>query len=386
MELFRAGDQTDSSGNTKKWTTGDLDKIVAKFKEGKTDIPAVVGHPKDNAPAFGWFKEVFRKGDVLMGKMAEITKEFGEALKNKNFKNRSIALRGDFSLRHVGFLGGVAPAVKHLKPFNFNEADEFAEFQADFTEDDFDEFAEFDVVFRMKDIGRMFQRLRDWVISEKGLDVADQVVNQFDIDHLKTMRVTEPKPAMTSDFNQGDNPETGGSEMEYQELYEAEKTKAEGLATELDTVKGERDSFKEKAESAEGKVSELETTISDMETEKKDGEYNAFAEGLIKDGKLDPAQKENTVAMLRSLDGQEEQEFSEGDQKVKKSPVDVYKAQLEAGSASVKTGGEYSEGAAADRNSEADEKIAALEKDGMSFNEATKKVMKDHPELFEVKA
>lgn len=58
-------------------------------------------------------------------------------------------------------------------------------------------------------------------------------------------------------------------------------------------------------------------------------EHVAFAEGLVKEGKLLPVHKDVTVATLDNLTGQESAvEFGEGD--AKKSLVDAYKAQLQA--------------------------------------------------------
>jgi len=129
MEVFRAGKQTDAAGNSKEWTEKDLDKMVSSFEELGEDVPATIGHNTKNGPAMGWFKKVFRKGDTLFAELGDIVEEFGVMLKKKMFKNRSIALRNDFSLRHIAFLGAEPPAVKGLKDFAFKENDEFKEYE-----------------------------------------------------------------------------------------------------------------------------------------------------------------------------------------------------------------------------------------------------------------
>lgn len=56
----------------------------------------------------------------------------------------------------------------------------------------------------------------------------------------------------------------------------------------------------------------------------------SFAEGLIKAGKLLPADKDATVVMLDKLAGDESTvEFGEGDGKQSQTPLAIYKAQLE---------------------------------------------------------
>jgi len=56
-----------------------------------------------------------------MAKIKDLVPEFTEMLKKGLFKKRSIALYPDLALRHIGFLGAVAPAVKGLADIKFNE-------------------------------------------------------------------------------------------------------------------------------------------------------------------------------------------------------------------------------------------------------------------------
>ena len=133
IEVFKTGTHTDSSGNTKKWTTKDIDKIVSNYAARKVDSPAVIGHPKSNSPAYGWVMELKRDGDKLLAKVKPTVKEFVEWVNKKLYKYVSISLRPDLSLRHVGFLGGSPPAVKGLKVPEFAE-EEFTEIEIPATE------------------------------------------------------------------------------------------------------------------------------------------------------------------------------------------------------------------------------------------------------------
>ena len=133
IEVFKTGLHTDSSGNTKKWTEKDVDKIVSSYAARKNDAPAVIGHPKSNSPAYGWIKELKRDGDKLLAKVEPTVKEFVEWVRKKLYKHVSISLRPDLSLRHVGFLGGAPPAVKGLKVPEFAE-EEFMEIEIPATE------------------------------------------------------------------------------------------------------------------------------------------------------------------------------------------------------------------------------------------------------------
>lgn len=124
MELFRAGTHTDSSGKTQTWTEQNLDTIVAKYDPSTHEAPAVIGHPKDNAPAYAWVEGLKREGGILLGKFKQVLPEFAEGVKSGLWKKRSIALYPDMTLRHVGFLGAQPPAIKGLKDIAFASSEE----------------------------------------------------------------------------------------------------------------------------------------------------------------------------------------------------------------------------------------------------------------------
>jgi hypothetical protein len=124
IEIFKTGAHTDSAGNTRTWTEEDLDTIVNKYNPAHHEAPVVIGHPKDNAPAFGWVEGLERKGSVLYAKLKDLVPEFMEAVKNRLYKKRSISLYPDMTLRHVGFLGAMPPAVKGLADVAFEEKED----------------------------------------------------------------------------------------------------------------------------------------------------------------------------------------------------------------------------------------------------------------------
>lgn len=121
IEVFCIGEHTDSSGNTRDWNQSDLEEIVNQYNVKKHEAPVVVGHPKENAPAFGWVEALKTDGKVLYAKFKQLVPEFIEAVKNGLYKKRSISLYPDLSLRHIGFLGAMPPAIKGLSDIRFNE-------------------------------------------------------------------------------------------------------------------------------------------------------------------------------------------------------------------------------------------------------------------------
>ena len=122
IDICRAGDWRDMAGRDVRLDEDRLDRIVAA-QAAADPAPVVVGHPEANAPAFGWVDSLRRVGDRLQAKLRDISAPFREAVEAGRYAGRSIALQGD-TLRHLGFLGGRAPAVPGLAPTCFASAPE----------------------------------------------------------------------------------------------------------------------------------------------------------------------------------------------------------------------------------------------------------------------
>ena len=133
IEIFKTGTHTDSSGNTKEWTTKDIDKIVNSYAAREVDAPAVIGHPKSNAPAYGWVLDLKRDGSKLLAKVKPTAKEFVGWLRKGLYRHVSMSVRPDLTLRHIGFLGAAPPAVKGLKVPEFAD-EEFTEIEIELSE------------------------------------------------------------------------------------------------------------------------------------------------------------------------------------------------------------------------------------------------------------
>ncbi len=121
IEIFKTGTWTDSNGVVRHWTEEDLEKIVARYDPRRHEAPVVIGHPTHDAPAWGWVEKLRRDGGVLLAKLRDLVPEFVDWVKKGLYKKRSISLYPDFTLRHVGFLGAMPPAVKGLRNVRFEE-------------------------------------------------------------------------------------------------------------------------------------------------------------------------------------------------------------------------------------------------------------------------
>lgn len=139
IEAFKSGVHTDRSGKTIEFSAGKLDEIARLYNsrretDSSSEAPLVKGHPATDSPAFGWVEKLARRGTKLLAKIKNISPALAEEIKKGAFRRVSVAFYPDYSLRHIGLLGGAAPAVKGLAPVEFaagayNEIDcEGAEF------------------------------------------------------------------------------------------------------------------------------------------------------------------------------------------------------------------------------------------------------------------
>ena len=130
IEIFSAGTHTDNQGRQHNLGTDFLEDVVRNFNPSVHEPPAVVGHPKTNSPAYGWAKELRVKDGRLEARLGEVAPEFEEMVRKGRLKKRSASFYLDEEdapggqapqLRHIGFLGGKAPAVAGLRDIQFSD-------------------------------------------------------------------------------------------------------------------------------------------------------------------------------------------------------------------------------------------------------------------------
>lgn len=119
IEVFKSGTHTDSNGIKITYSLEQINQIVNLYNQFITEhpndlAPLVKGHPKNDAPAFGWIKQLVKKNSTIFADIEDIDANLIEDMKKKKFKNFSIALYPNLLLRHIGILGAVPPAVKGL--------------------------------------------------------------------------------------------------------------------------------------------------------------------------------------------------------------------------------------------------------------------------------
>lgn len=285
FEIFRAGTHTDNNGRQVNISAADLAEAVAAYDPKLHEAPIVVGHPKTDDPAFGWISGLKTENGVLFADFAQVDDDFAGLVKAGRYKKVSASFYppdspnnpkpGVWSLRHVGFLGAQPPAVKGLTAINFAEGEVYVEFSE----------AAHGIA------ARLWRNMREWLIAQFGQDAADKVVPDWEIEGIKEMAARPdlpPDPVLFADPPPTPNP------TDHKESPMSEQDQAAALAAE----KAARE--KAEADAAQAKA-ELKKLQDEQAKDLRDASHqqNAdFAEGLVKEGRLKPADKALVVQVL----------------------------------------------------------------------------------------
>lgn len=115
IAIARTGTFTDKRGTPHCFTASRLDDIAASYDPTKAEAPLVLGHPEDNQPAYGWVSRLFRHGQKLFAQLSQVSDNVRESVRRGQYRYVSMALQPDGkTLRHVGLLGAVPPAITGL--------------------------------------------------------------------------------------------------------------------------------------------------------------------------------------------------------------------------------------------------------------------------------
>jgi hypothetical protein len=189
IPIFKTGQHTDSKGKVANFDAAYLDRIIATYNPSVHEAPVVVGHPETNAPAFAWVEQLKRDGEVLFYTEKDPYPDFVEMRKKGLFKKRSISLYADGTLRHVGWLGAMPPAVKGLADVQF-AADDGKLMTFEFCDED---------SRKLTTVGRIMSSMRDFLIEKFGLEVVDKIIPSYLIEYLVQQPADELQPFAEED-------------------------------------------------------------------------------------------------------------------------------------------------------------------------------------------
>lgn len=297
IQIFKAGQHQDSiSQQTITFSEADLRAAVAAYDPAKHEAPLTIGHPKGDKPAYGWVKSLSIRDGAIDAEPAQTDAAFEELVQAGRFKKVSAAfyaptssknpVPGSWYLRHVAFLGAQPPEVKGLRAVEF--ADEASDGVVSV------EFGETSWTWSV--IARLFRRMRDQVVADKGIEEADKLLPEWDLAALA----------------EAGQPKTGMPSVAYSEPESSMPDQNIQLSAEREAALTARE---QAAVAREAQFAEREQRISAAESERVQSETVAFVESLEAVGKTLPRDRAGLVAVLTARSVGDSVAFGEGEDK-----------------------------------------------------------------------
>ena len=270
VAIFRA------SARTPEVSEADAKAAATAYDPKQHEAPVVIGHPASNKPAWGWVKKLDFKDGKLWATLKNVHSGFAAAVRERRYPKISASFYtpnakanpkpGQISLRHVGFLGSVPPAVPGLPAVNFS-ADDKDEDALSF------EFAvldqDGDVVDLADDGGR----------DERAFDEFEALKNR--LSKLEKQNMSDADTKKTT---------TGSEDVSF-----AEKKK------ELDAL--------------EAKLNARQAALDKQEEERNRQAHTDFMEKVGKEGKVLPRHLKGMIDLMCGLDEKQVINFAAADSK-----------------------------------------------------------------------
>lgn len=214
IEILPKGTHTSSNGFKLPVSDRDLDDLVNSYNPASFQAPLIISHDTKGLPdaalihsefAFGVPKALKRVGDRVKAVFDKVAPEFEQWVKDRKLLSVSPSFYlpsspsnptpGKLALRHIAALGRSAPAIKGMQTlqhaFNFNDSEEgTVSFNFDATRNT----VEFGGDLDDRLVAQTFQSLRDWLISEHGLEVADRVIPSYTVGMLLESAAAQNEP------------------------------------------------------------------------------------------------------------------------------------------------------------------------------------------------
>ncbi len=289
IAFFRPGRHTSVDGRAIEFTDAQLAEAASVYDASAHEAPFVIGHPQLNAPAYGWAGGLKFEGGTLYAEPKQVNADFAAMVNAGNFKKVSASWYlpdspgnpkpGKLYLRHIGFLGAAAPALKGLPDAAFGENDGAVT-------------VEFAAEAKRGALAEFVRTLRHLIADDDSALALPLPVFAAPADAGTPIKETAmPEATPQADFA---------------EREAALKTQAEAVAAREQAIK------------------DRETAIAKAEAQARKAGLAEFAESLAARGQILPRHKTALVEVLASL-GCEPISFAEGDKTVSKAPVEALK-------------------------------------------------------------
>lgn len=321
LPILPAGRHVALDGRPVEFTEAILQEIAATYDPALSEAPLVIGHPKLNAPAYGWAKGLEVREGMLYAEPHQVVPEFAEAANRKMYKKRSASVYlpdspgnpvpGKHYLRHIGFLGAVPPAIKGIPdaPLNFAEDDGSLAI----------EFAE--APYAVTGLTDILRRLRDFFVEREGAERADQLIPQWQLSSIeedaRRASVQDTAPQASALFSEP--------------VIEGVDAAAASHPSQQDTTMPDEAALQERQrqlDEREQLLATREAQVAQQKAQEHRNEVTEFAEGLVQSGRLLPRQKAPVIELLVSLPADTPLEFAEGDGQVTKPAAEVLRSLL----------------------------------------------------------
>lgn len=301
IHISKPGKVKSAEGVDVEITPEILAEVAQTYDPAKFEAQLVIGHPRMDGPSFGGIRALSFAGNELEAD-ADPTDDAKDLVAKRHFKTVSASFYtptapnsptpGKWYLRHVGLLGAMPPAVKGLRALSFAESEEgvvtFGELPG----------------YAGGYIARMLGNLRDWLIADKGQEVADRVLPSWDIDNIRSISQRADEKVEPDDI-QGGTPAISFADPGKAATQSATPEKhpmktPEQLQSELDA--------------ANAQLNALQAADKKRAADTRHAEHVSFADGLVAAAKWPAAGKDLLVATLDHLDQPEGVvSFGEGD-------------------------------------------------------------------------
>jgi hypothetical protein len=314
IPFIRTGRFTDKNGTTAEIKPETLDKIIASTRSypyQNGEFPVVIGHPKEDSPAWGWISKnsIVKEKNILsaLADDSSFAAEFREWISKKLYKTVSVALRPDWSIKHIGFLGAQPPAVTGLPAVEFSSS----------PNDIIIELSE--GVLSAKQFGllsSLFSGIKNYFIEKEGEEKAEELIPSSSLEEMT-------KPAEETEQKEEAVPDDEKAEENSEEETPAGKEEEE-------TDPSKKKKGAEKNLSERFIALQLELKAAQEETEKlkraaKRKEHLAFCESAEAAVKIKPAERNAILGLMEILDSAPALEFSEGDETISVNPLEAFK-------------------------------------------------------------
>lgn len=336
IHISKPGKFKSAEGVDIEITPAILSEVAQTYNPAAFEAQLVIGHPKMDDPSFGGVKALSFGNDGLMAEV-DPTEDAKDLVDKRHFKSVSASFYtadapnnptpGKWHLRHVGLLGAAAPAVKGLRALSFAEAEEGV-----VTFGDLPGYAGYS-------ISRILRNLREWFIAEKGQDVADRVLPDWEVESLREIsQRAQEAPSLEGNPIQGGTPALAFADGNGDNGKAATHTASFSTASEeMPSMKKTPEELQAELDAANAQMAELRAAEAKRIADTRHAEHVSFCDHLVAEAKIPAAMKDVIAVTLDELASKPGVvSFGEGDQE--KPLHEALKDQLKAMPASVSFG------------------------------------------------